>query len=70
MNLIKNNRSELLKYVKKNFTDWGSGTGLKSSLLLEHVDHSVNYVPVDYSHEMLEIARENLSKNFRINTRE
>lgn len=70
IDLISNNRNSLLKYIKKNLTDQGSWTGLKSSILLEHINHHVNYIPVDYSYEMLEVARSTLSKNWHVNTKE
>ena len=70
MRLIENNADKLSKYVGKNFTDKGSGTGVKASTILQKVDHDVNYFPIDGSPEMMKIARKKLAENPRVHTDE
>ncbi|MDR0650649.1 MAG: L-histidine N(alpha)-methyltransferase [Candidatus Peribacteria bacterium] len=70
LDVIRNNRSTLQKFLGKKLLDYGSGTGEKAALLLQNSGRKLQYVPLDYSTEMMNEATTRLGKYPHINAKQ
>ena len=66
MSIMQDNIREIARFIGSGslLVEYGSGSSLKTRILLEHLDNMAGYVPIDISREHLFQSADQLEKDF------
>jgi dimethylhistidine N-methyltransferase len=66
ISIIEKNIDEITELINKNtlFIEFGSGSSLKTSIILENIDDTAGYIPIDISEEHLNNSVDKLRSDF------